>query len=308
MIRRFLRYQKLIIGLRKKVVGALIYPAVLILLSMGMISVMLVYVIPKFSEFYSGFGHELPVFTRLVINFAHFVRTNIVMTLVVLLAVVVLGRWWSATERGGVILDRLKLRVPLAGTVLHNFAIMQFAQSLGTLLGGGTPMVPALETASQSVTNRHVSKRVGGISQQVREGEPLWHSLEKTGVMSNISIEMIKVGESTGSLVEMLSNVSEFYDEEIETKLERMMTLLEPLILVILGIVIAGLLYAFYLPLFELIKGPECLTQSRSSIGSRMRLPMKNGPASSPPNTASSTCRSTISRSTTICFRRSLSI
>ena len=117
--------------------------------------------------------------------------------------------------------DRFKLHIPLAGGILHRFAIMQFTQSLGTLLAGGTPMVPAIEIASQSVTNQSVSSKIFGIVQNVREGEPLWRSLETTGAMSDLAVEMIKVGESTGALTEMLGNVSEFYDEEIESRLTR---------------------------------------------------------------------------------------
>jgi type II secretory pathway component PulF len=148
--------------------------------------------------------------------------------------------------------DRFKLRLPMVGGILHRFAIMQFTQSLGTLLGGGTPMVPAIEIASQSVTNQMVSAKVAGIVQNVREGEPLWRSLESTGVISDLAVEMIKVGESTGALTEMLANVSEFYDEEIEARLSRVVAAIEPVILVFMGLVIATLLYAFYLPLFQL--------------------------------------------------------
>jgi type II secretory pathway component PulF len=167
------------------------------------------------------------------------------------IGVFVLTRRWINTT-GRITWDRFKLRIPLAGGVLHRFAIMQFTQSLGTLLSGGTPMVPAIEIASQSVTNQLVSQRIFGIVQNVREGEPLWRSLEETGVMSDLAVEMIKVGEATGGLTEMLSNVSEFYDEEIEARLQRIVASIEPLILVLMGIVIGVLLYAFYLPLFEL--------------------------------------------------------
>jgi type IV pilus assembly protein PilC len=146
----------------------------------------------------------------------------------------------------------LKLNVPLVGGVLHRVAVMQFTQSLATLLSGGTPMVPAIEIASQSVGNQMISGKIAGIVQKVREGEPLWRSLEETKVITDLAVEMIKVGESTGSLTEMLTNVSEFYDEEIEARLQRMVAAIEPIILVFMGLVIATLLYAFYLPLFQL--------------------------------------------------------
>ncbi|HEU4889008.1 MAG TPA: type II secretion system F family protein, partial [Thermoanaerobaculia bacterium] len=163
-----------------------------------------------------------------------------------------LVRRWANTTSGRMLWDRFKLRIPLVGGVLHRFAIMQFTQSLGTLLSGGTPMVPAIEIASESVTNKLVATRIAGVVQNVREGEPLWRSLDATGVMSDLAVEMIKVGESTGALTEMLSNVSEFYDEEIESRLSRLVAAIEPVILVFMGVVIGVLLYAFYLPLFRL--------------------------------------------------------
>ncbi|HEV8435048.1 MAG TPA: type II secretion system F family protein [Thermoanaerobaculia bacterium] len=251
VLRRFLRYQKIIVNLRKKVVGALVYPAVLITLSAAMVFIMLTYVIPRFAEFYTGFGAQLPFFTRLMIAVATGLRQNLLFVVAGVVLAVFLFRRWIRTS-GRVTWDRWKLKIPLAGGILHRFAIMQFTQSLGTLLSGGTPMVPAIEIGSQSVTNQEVSLKISAIVQNVREGEPLWRSLESTGVVSDLAIEMIKVGESTGALTEMLSNVSEFYDEEIEARLARIVAAIEPIILVFMGGVIAVLLYAFYLPLFQL--------------------------------------------------------
>ncbi len=251
VLRRFLKYQKMIVALRKKVISALIYPIILITLSVCMVFIMLTKVIPKFAEFYAGFDAELPAFTRLMITISYVLTNNLLVTLITAAIVIILIRQWVATT-GRLAWDRLKLQIPLVGGVLHRFAIMQFTQSLGTLLGGGTPMVPAIEIASQSVANRLISTKVFEIVQQVREGEPLWRSLEATGVISDLAVEMIKVGESTGALTEMLGNVSEFYDEEIEARLQRMVAAIEPIILVFMGLVIATLLYAFYLPLFQL--------------------------------------------------------
>jgi type IV pilus assembly protein PilC len=251
VLRRFLRYQKIIVNLRKRVIGALIYPSVLVVLSIGMVFVMLIKVIPKFAEFYQGFGAELPWFTTFMINISRTLNTNLPITLGILIVGYFLMRRWTRGS-GRVAWDRFKLKLPLAGGILHRFAIMQFTQSLGTLLAGGTPMVPAIEISSQSVTNQSISTKIFGIVQNVREGEPLWRSLENTQAVSDLAVEMIKVGESTGALTEMLGNVSEFYDEEIEARLTRMVSAIEPLILVFMGTVIAILLYAFYLPLFQL--------------------------------------------------------
>ncbi len=251
VLKRFLRYQKIIVNLRKRVIGAMIYPAVLIVLSAAMVFIMLTRVIPKFAEFYAGFGAELPWFTTLMIKVANLLNQNLIILVVVSVVGFVFFRRWASTT-GRLLYDRFKLGIPLVGGILHRFAILQFTQSLGTLLSGGTPMVPAIEIASQSVTNQLVATRIYSIIQNVRNGEPLWRSLESTNAVSDLAVEMIKVGESTGALTEMLSNVSEFYDEEIEARLTRLVAAIEPLILVFMGIVIATLLYAFYLPLFQL--------------------------------------------------------
>jgi len=251
VLRRFLRYQKMIVTLRKRVVSALNYPTVLVTLSAAMVFIMLTKVIPRFAEFYAGFNADLPAFTKLLITVATALNDHLIITVVAAIIIVLVVRRWIATT-GRVTWDSLKLQLPMVGGILHRFAIMQFTQSLGTLLSGGTPMVPAIEIASQSVTNQMISSKVAGIVQNVREGEPLWRSLESTGVISDLAVEMIKVGESTGALTEMLANVSEFYDEEIESRLSRLVAAIEPVILVFMGLVIATLLYAFYLPLFQL--------------------------------------------------------
>jgi type IV pilus assembly protein PilC len=251
VLRRFLRYQKMIVALRKRVMTALIYPTVLVVLSISMVIVMLTKVIPKFAEFYQGFNAQLPAFTSFMITLSKSLNEHFPFVLGGVIVAYFLIRHWVRTT-GRVAWDRLKLHIPLVGGILHRFGIMQFTQSLGTLLSGGTPMVPAIEIASQSVTNQMMANRIFGIVQNVREGEPLWHSLEETRIMSDLAIEMIKVGESTGALTEMLANVSEFYDEEIEARLQRLVAAIEPIILVFMGSIIAILLYAFYLPLFQL--------------------------------------------------------
>jgi type IV pilus assembly protein PilC len=251
VLRRFLRYQKMIVALRKRVVSALVYPTVLVTMSVAMVFIMLTKVIPRFAEFYAGFNADLPPLTKLLITVATAINDHLIIAVVAAIVIVLAVRRWIATT-GRVAWDSLKLRLPMVGGILNRFAIMQFTQSLGTLLSGGTPMVPAIEIASQSVTNQMISSKVAGIVQNVREGEPLWRSLESTAVISDLAVEMIKVGESTGALTEMLANVSEFYDEEIEARLSRVVAAIEPVILVFMGLVIATLLYAFYLPLFQL--------------------------------------------------------
>lgn len=254
VLRRFLAYEKTLGALRRKVVGSLVYPAVLVVLSSGVILVMMTYVIPRFTEFYAGFGAgSMPLPTRIVIGLATFLRQNIVLEIVGLVAAVLGSRVWMATDAGRRAVHTFILRVPLVGEIVQKYSVSQFARSLATLLAGGNALVPSLEIASTSVGNQRVAHRVAGIIQFVREGEALWQALEKTGEMTPLTIEMVKVGEATGSLEEMLTNVADFYDDEIDTRLARLVTLIEPAILVIMGGVIAGLLLSAYLPLFSLL-------------------------------------------------------
>jgi type IV pilus assembly protein PilC len=150
-------------------------------------------------------------------------------------------------------LDRIKLSIPLAGSILHRFAISEFGRSLSTLLAGGLPLVPSLEVAISGVGNAHLRSRLEPVTGSVREGSSLHRALENTAVVPDLAIDMVKVGEATGALDEMLANVSDFLDEEIETKIQRLLTLVEPLMLVIMGCTVALLLLAMYLPLFSVL-------------------------------------------------------
>ena len=254
VLRRYLAYQKILGAIRRKVTGALVYPAVLIGLSIGLVAILMTYVIPKFREFFAGFeAGELPFITRMVIGAADFLRANILIVLVALAALSVLFSRWKASDVGRVSYDGFLLRLPLIGPILRQFALSQFSRSLATLVGAGTPLVPALDIAADAVANRRVSAAVAAVVPRVREGSELWRSLESTGVFTSLAVEMIKVGEATGALEEMLTNTSDFYDEAIEAQLQRIVTLIEPIILVVMGGVIATLLLSIYLPMFTIL-------------------------------------------------------
>jgi type IV pilus assembly protein PilC len=210
-------------------------------------------VIPKFADFYTQFGSELPLPTRIVLGVADFVQGNLLVIIVVLMAAVYGAKWWKSTPLGKRIVDRWTLRVPLAGRLAHLFALSQFTRSLSVLLSGGTPMVPSLETASTSVKNAHISELFLGCVQEVQEGRPLSDALDDTGRVPSLALAMIRVGESTGALPEMLEHTSDFFDEEIEFFLTRIVTLFEPMILVVMAVIIAGLLLAVYYPLLRLV-------------------------------------------------------
>ena len=253
VIRRFVRYQKLVGDARRKLVSALVYPAVLIGLSVALIAVMTVYVVPKFSEFFDALSAELPVLTRVTLGLSSFMSRNWVIILLVLAGAFVAVRQWSRTEWGALTLSRWKLRLPLLGGVFQRLAISEFCRSLSTLLAGGIPAVPALENAVGAVGNSFVRKRLEPMIGRIREGAALHMTLEESGVSPEIAIEMAKVGEETGSLDVMMGNASDFLDEEVDTQMERVLILVEPIMLVLMGLIVATLLVSVYLPLFSML-------------------------------------------------------
>jgi type IV pilus assembly protein PilC len=253
VLRRYLKYQKTVIAISRKVVSTLVYPAILILLSSVLIALLMTVVIPKFQDFFADFHADLPLITVVVVAVAGFLRDNIFW----LLPAVVVGAWlgwrWSRTPVGRNWSDGVLLKIPFLGGLFRRFSITQFTRSLATLLGGGTPLVPSLENAAEAIGNRHIARRVRDVVPKVREGGELWQALESTGIFTNLTIEMIKVGETSGALEEMLTAVSDFYDEEIDVLLARVITLVEPAILVMMGGIIMTILLSVYLPIFKIM-------------------------------------------------------
>ena len=253
VLRRYVKYQRTVMNLARKVVSTLVYPAILICLSVVLIAILMTVVIPKFRDFFGDFQADLPLLTVIVMNTATFLRSNVLFFLGGLAAAGFFGSRFLKSPRGAEWGDAAVLKIPVIGGIFRRFAISQFTRSLATLLGGGTPLVPALENASQAVGNRYVSRRVSEVIPRVREGGELWKALEETGIFTNLTIEMIKVGEASGALEEMLTSVSDFYDEEIDLLLGRVISFVEPAILVIMGGVVMTILLSVYLPIFRLM-------------------------------------------------------
>jgi type IV pilus assembly protein PilC len=253
VLRRYLKYQKTVLAMARKVVSTLVYPAILIGLSVGLIAILMTYVIPRFSEFFTDFNADLPLLTVIVLGVANFMKANFLFIVAGLAGSGFLISRWLKTTTGREWLDAAILRLPVVGGIFRRFAITQFTRSLGTLLSGGTPLVPALENSSDAIGNRSISRRVREVVPKVREGGELWRALEGTGIFTDLTIEMIKVGETSGALEEMLTSVSEFYDEEIDLLLARVISFVEPAILVIMGGVIVTILLSVYLPIFRLM-------------------------------------------------------
>ena len=253
VIRRFVRYQKLIGEARRKVVSALVYPAVLIGLSVLLMVIMAVYVVPKFSAFFAGLDAELPAVTRLILAVSSFLSRFWLLLAVAIAVIVVFLLNWRRSRLGALTLDRWKLRIPVLGTIFQRLSASEFCRSLSTLLAGGIPAVSALENSVAAVSNAFVRDRLEPMIPRIRQGEPLHAALEDSGVAPDITIEMAKVGEETGSLDTMLGNASDFLDEEVDTQMQRLLTLVEPIMLIIMGLLVATLLMAVYLPLFSML-------------------------------------------------------
>jgi len=250
---RFVEYQHLVESVRKKVIGALSYPAVLVLLSIGLIILLVAKVIPSFATFYDGFDAELPLITKSVLALSIFVQAHFFILCAGAVALFLLFRAWKNTPRGRMFIDRWQMKIPLIGGLASHFALSQFTRSMAMLLGGGTPMVPALETASTSINNTWVSGLMRRCVQEVRQGRSLSEAVADTKVVPDMALAMMRVGESTGALPEMLNHTAEFFDEEIEFTLGRIVTLFEPAILVTMGFIVAILLLAVYYPLLTMV-------------------------------------------------------
>ena len=252
VIRRYIAHARLLAAVRRKTISALIYPAVLLGLSLVVVAIIVLQVVPAFADFYDGFGAELPLATRAIVAASEFVR-GALPGIMLLSAAVAAAVWaWRRRTETAVSGDRLLLRVPGVGSIAGKYATSQLARTLATLLRGGIPLVDALDVASRSVGNRHMAREVGVVAREVREGRSLADAMTERRIFAPVVVRMVEVGESTGALREMLDSVADFFDEEIETTLGRFMTLIEPLLLVILGIVIAGMLFALYMPLLQL--------------------------------------------------------
>ncbi len=209
-------------------------------------------VVPQFSGYYEQFGKELPLSTRVIVAISNYATAYFGLMIVVVAAVAAAIWFWLKRPGERERLDRMVLRLPLLGGVARKFATSQASRTLATLLGGGIPLVNAIDVAARSIKNRYMARELQKASQQVREGRALATAMTDSGAFPDVALKMVEVGEQTGALQEMLNSLSDFYDEEIETNLDRFVTLVEPILLIIMGIVIAGLLLALYMPLFNL--------------------------------------------------------
>ena len=252
VLARFIQYQKTVNATRNKIKTALTYPSILAVLLVVLVSFLLAEVVPRFAQFYAGMDAALPAMTLLLVDISQAIRGHLITGMLVSGALLVVLTMWARSIRGRSHIDRLKLKLPVIGEVWSKFLFAQLSRTLSTLLSGGTPLVGSLEIVADSTGNRVVTQALNRAVVAVREGQSLSRSLEPSGVVPEVAIEMIEVGESSGNLSEMLGHVADFYDEEVNTRLNQLFTYIEPILLMILAIIVAFVLIALYLPIFSL--------------------------------------------------------
>jgi type IV pilus assembly protein PilC len=255
VLQRFLDFQRVSLTFRKKLKASLIYPALLVVMVIGLFIFLITFVVPRFAQLYEQLGTTLPGLTIFLLNLGKEAQEyGIYFAAVVGIVGFFLYRW-TKTDAGASVIDRIRIALPVIGPVWLKYQVGLFSRTLSTLLTGGLPLVPSLETAAKSIDSRQIASAVYRSVETVREGKGLSASLQQTKVFPELAIEMIEVGESTGALPQMLNSVAEFFEEDVQTNLTAAMSLIEPMILIVMGVVVTTILIALYLPIFRLSPG-----------------------------------------------------
>jgi type IV pilus assembly protein PilC len=257
VLQRYVDFQRVSLTFRKKLIASLIYPAVLVIMVIALFIFLITFVVPRFAELYEQLGTKLPEITTFLLQLGKQAQSYGLYAGAALVLGAFLFFRWMKTDNGASSFDRLRIRMPLFGPVWLKYQVGLFSRTLSTLLTGGLPLVPSLETAARSIDSRQIGNAVFRSVETVREGKGLAVSLGATKVFPELAVEMIEVGESTGALPQMLNSVAEFFEEDVQTNLTAAMSLIEPVILIVMGIVVVTILIALYLPIFQLgVGGP----------------------------------------------------
>lgn len=253
ILTRLATYREKADALVRKVKGALIYPAVVMTVAIGVTFIMLTYIVPVFAKMFSGLGAELPAPTQFILSLSAFLRSNILTGVVLLILLIIAYKFYSKTDKGRLNIDRLKLRIPLIGDLIRKSAISRFSRTLGTLISSGVPILEALDITARTSGNRVIHDAIKRSVLSIAEGETITEPLKQCGVFPPMVTQMISVGEKTGGLDEMLSKIADFYDDEVDAAVAALTSVIEPIIIVFMGVVIGGILIAMYLPMFDII-------------------------------------------------------
>jgi type IV pilus assembly protein PilC len=251
----YIAYQRVTTGLRKKLIATLIYPTILVCAATLIVTYLVSTVIPKFALLYGDLNINLPAATRILLAITVTYRPFLLAAIGIVVVLALAAFAWSRSDKGGLALERLRMRLPVVGDTLTKFQFAQFCRTLSTLLAGGTPLVQAMETAGDAISGRLVSGAITHGAKLVREGQSLHDGLASTGLVPELALEMVEVGEASGALSPMLGSVAEFYEDEVNNRLANMVALIEPAILMFMAVLIAFILVALYLPMFSMSAG-----------------------------------------------------
>ncbi|MGA2005154.1 MAG: type II secretion system F family protein [Terriglobales bacterium] len=252
VLSRYIQYQRMVHTFRKKLLVSLVYPALLISVVTVMLIFLITYVVPKFADLFNNLGAQLPAITVFMLSLGLNAQKYGWIVVLVLAAAFFLIWRWKQSDRGAASIDRFMLSLPLVGEIRLKYQVANFSRVLATLLQGGLPLVPAMETAGASMSSRQMLNGINAAAERVREGQGLAKSLEAQKLFPDLAVEMLEVGESTGALPAMLASVAEFYEEDVQTALGAAMALIEPLILIVMAVFVGGILISLYMPIFTL--------------------------------------------------------
>ena len=253
ILKRLATYIEKAVKLKAQVKSAMIYPVAIILIAVAVVTVILWKVIPTFASLFAGLGAELPLLTRIVIAASNLLVTFMPFIIVAMVALVFAFRWYYATERGRRVVDGTVLKLPILGIIMQKIAVARFCRTLATLISSGVPILDGLEITARTAGNAIVEDAIMSVRKAVESGMTLAQPLKESGVFPPMVVQMIGVGEATGALDTMLSKIADFYEEEVDTAVAGLLTLLEPVMIAFLGLVVGGIVIAMYLPIFGLI-------------------------------------------------------
>jgi type IV pilus assembly protein PilC len=252
VLQRFIAYLKLMIGLRQKISKALAYPGFLVLVGIAVIGFLLSYVVPTFVSVYAETSKSLPVATQLLLDLVTGSKTYALPGFVGVVALGLAGRAYYTTPTGRLTVDRVLLSVPALGPIFVKHYTVQLTRTLATILAGGTPLVEALAIARGAISNRYVSVGIAGAVEEIREGTTLAAALDRPKIFPKLAVEMLSVGEETGSLPTMLHDVAEFYEGDLDLRLTQLTTWIEPVMLLVMGVLVGAIVIVMYLPVFQM--------------------------------------------------------
>jgi len=250
---RLANYREKADRLIRKVKGAMVYPTVVVIVAIGVTVAMLTFIVPTFAKMFKNLGAELPEPTQWVLAISNFLKANFIYLSLGVIGLIVLFIWWRRTPQGGLTVDKALLRVPVLGVLVRKSSVARFTRTLATLLASGVSILEALEITAKTAGNRVVAHAIQKSVLAIAEGETITGPLKASGVFPPMVIQMIGVGEKTGGLDDMLNKIADFYDEEVDQAVAALTSIIEPVIIVFMGVVIGGILIAMYLPMFDII-------------------------------------------------------